>query len=121
MPRKAPAPEPDDDDDDDDEDEIEVTDRDFVMARLAAGRTAAHDAARAIDEALGLFLSPEDDKKGKERKECIATALEAIGVAARALESAEENADEYDPEEGEPWDVDEEDDDEEDEEDDDED
>jgi hypothetical protein len=112
MPRKAPKPiEPDD--------EIEVTDRDFVMARLAAGRTAAQDALHAIDEALGLFLSPDDDKKGKERKECITTALEALGVAARALECAEENADEYDPEEGEPWDV--EDDDEDDEDEDDED
>lgn len=118
MPRKAPAPEPDDDEDEDD-DEIAVTDRDFVMARLAAGRTAAQDAVHAIDEALGLFLAPDDDKKGKERKELIATALEAVGVAARALECAEENVDEYDPEEGEPWDVEEDDEDEDDEDDDD--
>lgn len=115
MPRKPHAPPPPAND------EIEVTDRDFVMARLAAGRTAAHDACRAIDEALGLFLAPDEDNKGKERTECIATALEALGVATRAMEIAEENADEYDPTEGEPGYEEDEDDDDDDEEDDDED
>ena len=103
MPRKAPAPPPPDDEDDD-EDEIDATDRDFVMARLAAGRTAAHDAVTMIDEALSIMIAPEDDAKGKKRKECITDALEALGVATRAMECAEENVDEYDPTEGEPWD-----------------
>lgn len=101
MPRKTAPPPPEDDDDD----EVDATDRDFVMARLAAGRTAASDAVTMIDEALSIMIAPDDDAKGKKRKECIVDALEALGVATRAMECAEENVDEYDPTEGEPWDV----------------
>lgn len=97
MPKKAPK----------DDDELEVTDRDFVMARIAAGRTAAHDAITMLDEALSLFISPTEDRKGKKRTEQISSALEALGVACRAIETAEANMGEYDPEEEEPWDIDE--------------
>jgi hypothetical protein len=96
---------------------IEATDRDFVMARLAAGRSAAADAVALIDEALSFMLVPHDDAKGKARKTAISDALEALGVATRAMECAEENADEYDPTEGEPWDVEDDDDEEDDDED----
>jgi len=78
--------------------------RDYVMARIGASRAAAQSAIVALDEAMNLFVDPEDDRKGKERRELIDTALEALGASSRALEAAEEELDAIDPEEGEPWD-----------------
>lgn len=83
---------------------VEVTERDFVMARLAAAAVSARGAADALDEALAIFVNPDEDDKLKERKELLATALEGLGCATRAAESAEEIIDQVDPEEREPWD-----------------
>jgi len=100
--------------------------RDFVMARLMAARASLQAAVEAIDDAAGAFVNPESDKKGKDRKELVADALEATGSASRALEAAEGSmAEDFDAEvwaDREPWEDDEdeeEDEDEEDEEDDD--
>lgn len=90
------------------DDEIEVTERDYVMARLAAARTAAQSSIEAIDEALALFVDPEEDARGRQRKELIDAALEAAGCVARALEDAENVLPDVDYEECEPWDSDEE-------------
>lgn len=84
--------------------EVEVDPRDYVMARLAAGRAAAQSAVNAIDEAMNLFVNPGDDKDGNERTEEIAESLEALGVACRSLEAAETMLDDVDMTEGEPWD-----------------
>jgi hypothetical protein len=83
---------------------VESDPRDFVMARLAAGRAAAQAAINAIDDAMNLFVNPDDDKGGKEREADVEEALEALGVACRAIEAAEESLDEVDMTEGEPWD-----------------
>lgn len=83
--------------------EVDPTERDFVMARLAAARAAAQQAVNAIDESLHFFINPDDDKKGKKRKEMVDEALEAMGVATRSLEMAEITIDEIDPLEEEPW------------------
>lgn len=96
-------------------------DRDYVMARLASASVSLKASAEAIDEALALFNNPDDDKKGKERKELVATALETAGCATRALEAAEGLIPNVDFELGEPWDDDEEDEEEDDDEDEDED
>lgn len=82
--------------------------RDYVMARLAAARISAMAAVGAIDEAIELFVEVEEDDDGSERTELVETALENIGCATRALESAEEKMPKVDPEECEPWDADEE-------------
>ena len=92
--------------------EIETSPRDFVMARLAAARASAEAAIQAIDDAVTLFVNPQDDKKGKERAELVESALEALGCATRAAESAEEVLGQVDPLEIEPWDDDGDDDDE---------
>lgn len=97
------------DEDDEDDDELEITERDYVMARLAAARAASQQAVTAIDESLHFFVIPEDDKSGKKRREMIDEALEAMGVATRSLEAAEEILPEVDMTEGEPWDDDEDD------------
>lgn len=94
-------------DEDEDEDDLEIAVRDYFMARLAAGRSAAQDALAAIDEAIALCTVPEEDASGKKRAEAVDTALEALGVASRAVEKAEDVRDEVDPEEGEPEDDDE--------------
>lgn len=80
-------------------------DRDYVMARLAAARSCAQEAIEAIDEAVALFVSPDEDKKGKERDELIDSALEATGRASRALEFAVDAYGDVDPSEPEPWEV----------------
>lgn len=118
MPARKVRNHADHPEDDTEEVEIEPTERDFVMARLAAARAAAQQAVNAIDESLHFFINPDDDKKGKKRKEMIDEALEAMGVATRSLEMAEVTVDEIDPLEEEPWeegDEDEEDDEEDDE------
>lgn len=87
--------------------DFDPTPRDYVMARLAAARAASQSAINAIDEALNLFVNPDEDDDGGERTEMIDEALEAAGAAARALEAAEtamaQLVDE-DVEAGEPWD-----------------
>lgn len=96
--------------------DAEYTARDGAMARLAAARACAQSAIEAIDEAIHLFVETGDDAKGKERTELIDSALEAAGMLSRALEAAQEDMKEVDPEECEPWDEDGDDEDEDDEE-----
>ena len=105
MPRMRDVrPDLDDADEaDDDEISFEVTARDYFMARLAAGRSAAQDALTALDEAIAMCVHPSDDASGKKRKELVDAALEALGMASRSIEDAEDVREEVDPEEGEPW------------------
>jgi hypothetical protein len=84
--------------------ELDPSARDFVMARLAAGRAAAQTAITAMDEVLNLFVNPDQDKRGKEREELIGEALEALGCACRATEMAEATFDQVELDECEPWD-----------------
>ena len=98
---KHKEPEPDVREDDELDDEAIL--RDFVMARLAAGRALAAEAVKECDEALALFVNPSEDAKGKDRKEAVATALELLGSASRAIEAAEEALPDVDYEMGEPW------------------
>ena len=83
--------------------------RDATMARLAAARSCAQAAVDAIDEALVLFVDPDEDDDGSERTELIETALEQAGMASRALEAAQAEMKDIDAEECEPWDEDSED------------
>lgn len=78
----------DEDDEDDETDEDSVA-RDFAMARLAAARASAQSTLDAIDEALILFVTPDEDERGKQRRELVDAALEASGEASRALEEAQ--------------------------------
>lgn len=82
--------------------DLDVTNRDFVMARVAAARLSSQAAQDAMDELIGLFLTPEDDPKGKKRKEALGAALEQLGYATRAMESAEDALPHVDNDEGEP-------------------
>lgn len=86
--------------------DLEVTPRDFVMARLVAARAQAQSAIDAIDDAVTAFVEPESDEDGKERAELVEAALESLGAATRALESAEEALPAVDNAECEPWDED---------------
>lgn len=81
-------------------------DRDYLMARVAAALVSADAAKMTCTEILATFVNPDDDKKGKTRKQLIDDALEAAGAAQRALEDAEAAFDEADSEAfalGEPW------------------
>ena len=93
-------PEPVEDDDDEDDENI----NDYVKARLASALASLEASKSAVLEALALFNNPDDDDKGKERKELVDTALEAAGCATRALEAAEEVVEDCDFTEPEPWD-----------------
>ena len=87
--QKARVERDDDEEDDDDEAVIEPDSRDFVMARLAAARVAAQAAIENIDNILGHFVDPDDDKDGTERGELFEGALEAVGEATRGIEAAQ--------------------------------
>lgn len=87
--------------------DVEVTDRDYVMARLAAARASAQAALESIDEMLGLFVEPEEDPKGKQRDQIFEAASDALGAASRSLEAAQlvwDESDDIDPAEGEDYD-----------------
>jgi hypothetical protein len=104
--KKRPM-EPEDDVVDDDEIDEAAIDRDFCMARLAAARASLQAACNAVDEALVLFVNPDEDSDGTEREENLSDALEAVGAATIALQQAEAVYEEVDPELGEPDDEDE--------------
>lgn len=89
--------------------QVDATARDFVMARLAAAQASARAALANIDDAIMFFVNPDDDKSGKDRRELVESALEEIGCASRALESADQTIREGDVDmsEPEPWEDDE--------------
>jgi len=80
--------------------------RDQAMARLAASRSCAQAAIEAIDEALALFVNPDEDDDASERTEIIEAAIDAAGMMQRALEAASGHMERVDPEACEPWDED---------------
>lgn len=82
------------------------TERDYVLARLAVARVSAMAAIESIDDCTALFVDPEDDEDGAQRKEALEAALEQLGCATRAAEAAEEAFDGADMAEVEPWDAD---------------
>lgn len=86
--------------------------RDFVLARsgIAIGQLVA--ATAALTDAMALYVQPDEDKKGDERKELLGHALEHASAACRALEAAEEVIEDVNPRDVEPWDDEEDDDDE---------
>ncbi len=83
------------------------TERDYVMARLAAARSSAAAALTLIDQAMEHFVDPEgtDDEDGNERNTCFEGAAEALGAASRSVEDAQKiwETDDVDPEDGEDY------------------
>jgi hypothetical protein len=80
--------------------------RDYVMARISGSRNALAAAIESLDEVTALFMNPDDDANGKDRKDALDAAVEELGVATRALEAAEKFMSNVDFEAGEPWDED---------------
>ena len=74
--------------------------RDFVMARLAACRAALVMAEAALDECLVYFVDPSDDARGKERGELLEAVDAQLGEAARAIQLAQQEWVDVDPEGG---------------------
>ncbi len=104
MARSKRAPEPPDDDGEGNDTDQAATARDYVMARMAAARSCAQNAIDSIDEGVALFVAPGEDASGKKRTEAVEIALEQLGCATRAMESAEEAMPDVDTDEEEPWD-----------------
>lgn len=73
-----------------------------TLAKLAVARVALTAAVENIDEAIGHFIDPSDDPKGKRRADAIGAAEEAVGEASIALNDAGERVGDIDPEVGEP-------------------
>jgi hypothetical protein len=72
------------------------------MARLGACRGAVAAASSALDECLGLFLMPAEDKKGEQRGELLEAIDDTLGEAARAVQAAQELFEDINPADGEP-------------------
>lgn len=77
--------------------------RDYVMARGAAAIASLESARNDVVEAMNLFITPADDKRGKERRECLDSAIESASIATRALEDAMDKIGDADLDAGEPW------------------
>jgi len=77
--------------------------RDYVMARGAAALAALESAKNDVVEAMTLFITPDDDERGKERRELLDSAIEAASIATRALEDAALELPNADMEATEPW------------------
>lgn len=71
--------------------------RDFIMARLGAARALASAAGEALDSCIILFISPEDDKKGTERNDCLEIVSDIAGDLSRSIEMAQACMAEIDP------------------------
>jgi len=78
--------------------------RDFTMARLAAARTLIASAAQACDDCLAMFVDPDSDRSGKERAELLEQIDDGLGIAATAVQAAQQSWEDVDPQEGEPED-----------------
>lgn len=76
--------------------------RDYVMARLAACRGALASAQVQLDDALWMFIAPDEDAKGAGRRDLLESIDAAIGEAARAVQLAQPVLEDIDPKEGEP-------------------
>lgn len=84
------------------DDEISAPEaRNYVMARVAACLSALDSAMDGAKEILALFVDPADDEKGAERAELISAVDDAIGLAARMIQAAQDLYDDVDPTEGE--------------------
>lgn len=91
------------DDEDDDDEEDRAAARDYVMARAAGALASIETAKTSLIEMLSLFVNPDDDSKGKERRELADAALEAASCAVRGIEDLNETLPEADMKMGEPW------------------
>jgi len=85
------------------EEEQALATRDYVMARAAAAIAALDGAKQNVLDAVTLFITPSDDRKGRERKECLDSAIESASIATRALEDAMDKFDDANLEAVEPW------------------
>lgn len=101
--KEADADDEEDEDDDEEEaeeeekEEIDAANRDYLMARVGAALASAKAVVEACTDFLAICVNPDDDKKGKERKQLIADALEAAGSASAALDDAEGCAKQINP------------------------
>ena len=66
-----------------------MSQRDFVMARLAAARGTLAAATEALDNCIIQFVFPDDDKNGKERNEALEALADAAGDLSRSVELAQ--------------------------------
>jgi hypothetical protein len=71
--------------------------RDLVLARLAAARGFATRIAGQIDEAIDLFLIPEEDPKGLERVDLFDEIIDDAGRLSRVMEKVQEVFEACDP------------------------
>jgi hypothetical protein len=64
--------------------------RDVVLARLAEAVAHLTRMRDNLDEALGYFLDPRDDKKKKERVEIFDALVDDAGSFARLIEEVQD-------------------------------
>jgi hypothetical protein len=64
--------------------------RDFALARLAVVHATLGDLHDDIQQAINLFIDPEEDKDAAERMEILEGAELGLHAAALAMEAARE-------------------------------
>lgn len=74
--------------------------RNYALGRLAVINMNARVITEMTDEAVVLFVDPEDDQRGKRREELMQAIDEAAGELATATQNAQAAFDVVDPTEG---------------------
>lgn len=67
-----------------------MTERDFVLARVAVATTAINDAREQLVEVVQHFISPDDDANGQKRADSLEEAEMLVRIAAEAVQNARE-------------------------------
>ena len=67
-----------------------MTERDYVLARVAVATTTIMDAREQLGEAVQHFISPDDDANGAKRADALEEAEMLIRIAAEAVQNARE-------------------------------
>lgn len=76
--------------------------RDTILARLAAARGFATRIQSQLDEAIELFLLPEEDPKGHDRAELFEGVVDDAGRLSRVMEKIQAVFEDLDPMEASP-------------------
>jgi len=83
--------------------EEQSTQRDFVLARLAAARAHSARISEGLESCIDFFLFPEEDEDGEGRKEILEALLDDIGGLTRSVDAAQTGCEgDFDFSEGEP-------------------
>lgn len=67
--------------------------RDYILARLTEARSNAQATIDGIDACVDLFMDPDEDSEGDQRREAMDIILDTSGDTSRLIEQAQAGMD----------------------------